>query len=158
MFVSVIGPKAYKLLASLVAPIKTGDKSYDELLKLMTDHHDPPPSETVQCYKFHTRMRKPGESIATVVAGLRALGQTCGFGDSLEDMIWGRLVCGVSDDCIQRRLLSETETRLDFKKALEIALGMEMADKNARELQSQSSAAARQLPGRQRDVCEVAQR
>ena len=37
-------------------------------------------------------------------------------------------------DNIQRRLLSEP--RLDFKKAMELALGLETAVKNARELQS----------------------
>ena len=156
VFLSVIGPKTYKLLASLVAPAKPGDKTYGELVELLSDHHNPPPSEIVQRYKFHTKVRGPGESIATFVAELRALGQTCGFGDSLEDMLRDRLVCGVNDDRIQRRLLSETERRLDFKRALEIALGAETADKNARELQSQRSAAARHPPKGQTDVCAVA--
>ena len=74
------------------------------------------------------------------MAGLRALGQTCGFGATLEDMIRDRLVCGVNDDKIQRRLLAVTETKLDFKKALELAGGIETAEKNARELQSRTRA------------------
>ena len=51
---------------------------------------------------------------------------------------------------IQRRLLSETE--LDLKKALELALGMETAAKNVRELQGTRRAAEPQLP---KDVCKV---
>ena len=47
----MIGPKAYKLLGSLIV----GDKTYEELVKVMTQHHNPPPSEIVQRYKFHTR-------------------------------------------------------------------------------------------------------
>ena len=45
-------------------------------------------------------------------------------------MLRDRLVCGVNDERIQRRLLAER--RLDFKKALELATAMEIADKNMR--------------------------
>ena len=48
-------------------------------------------------------------------------------------MIKDRLVCGVNDERIQRRLLAEN--RLDFKKALELATAMETADKNTRDIQ-----------------------
>lgn len=155
VLLSVIGPKAYKLLRSLVAPDKPGDKPYADLVKVMTEHHNPQPSEIVQRYKFHTRMQAPGESVATFVAELRALGQTCGFGDTLEDMLRDRLVCGVKDERIQRRLLAVTETKLDFKKAQELALSWETADKNSRELQSRTSAAG--APSRcQGDVGRVA--
>ena len=71
------------------------------------------------------------ETIASYVAELRALWQTCGFGDSLEDMLRDRLVCGVNDDRIQRRLLLEKEPRLDFKRALELANLIVTADKNS---------------------------
>ena len=72
--------------------------------------------------------------MATFVSELRTLAQTYNFGDSLGDMLRDRLVCGINDDYIQRRLLSEP--RLDFKKAMELTLGLETAVKNARELQS----------------------
>ena len=103
VLLSVFGPKAYKLLASLVAPSKPGDKSYAELVKTMEEHHCPAPSEIVQrfmLFMFHTRVRGTKETIASYVAELRALGQTCGFGDSLEDMLRNRLFCGVNDERI----------------------------------------------------------
>ena len=98
-------------------------------------------------------VRGPKESIANYVAELRALGQTCGFGDSLDDMLRDRLVCGVNDERVQRRLLSERETRLDFKRALELANMMESADKNSRELQSRASAGTQ--PQSQKEVYKV---
>ena len=36
------------------------------------------------------------------------------FGDSLEDMIRDRLVCGISEETIQKRLLAES--KLTYKK------------------------------------------
>ena len=104
IFLSVIGPKTYKLLCSLVSPNKPGDKSFAELVQALKSHYNPEPSEIVERYKFHTRFRKPGESVATFVSELRTLAQTCNFGDSLGDMLRDQLVCGINDDYIQRHL------------------------------------------------------
>ena len=49
---------------------------------------------------------------------LRALADHCNFGTNLEDMLGNRLVCGVMDDRIKRRLLAVSE--LSYKKAMEI--------------------------------------
>ena len=46
----------------------------------------------------------------------------------LEKMLRDRLVCGVNDERIQRRLLAESQ--LEFKKTMELATAMETADKN----------------------------
>ena len=51
-------------------------------------------------------------------------------------MLRDQLICGINDDRIQRRLLSETT--LNFKKAYEVAVGMENAVKNAKYIQQSS--------------------
>ena len=56
VFLTVIGPAAYRLLISLITPAKPGEKGYDDLVKTLTEHYDPAPSEIVQRYKFHTRI------------------------------------------------------------------------------------------------------
>ena len=94
----------------------------------LTEHYDRAPSEIVQRYKFHTRIRQPGKTITTFVAELRAIAQYCKFEDSLNDLLRDRLVCGVNEDNIQRRLLSEKVLTSD--KALEIAVSTETAKKN----------------------------
>ena len=50
-------------------------------------------------------------------------------------MLRDRLVCGINDAGIQRRLLSESE--LTYKKAFHMPLGVESAERNAKDLQSQ---------------------
>ena len=50
MLLSLMGPAAYKLLQSLIAPAKPNEKSYAELIGAMEKHHDPIPSEIVQRY------------------------------------------------------------------------------------------------------------
>ena len=39
IFLAVIGPNAYKLLSSLVAPEKPGEKTFTDLVDVMTQHH-----------------------------------------------------------------------------------------------------------------------
>ena len=71
-----------------------------------------------------------GETIAEYDAALRKLAATCEFGDALQDTLRDRLVCGLTHESVQRRLLSEKE--LTYAKAIEIARGMEAADKVVR--------------------------
>jgi hypothetical protein len=83
VFLAIIGPKDYKLLSSLLAPVKSREKSYAKLVQVLQRHHSPEPSEILQRYRFHSRFRKPGESISMFISELRALAQKCNFGDTL---------------------------------------------------------------------------
>ena len=47
-FLTVIGPGPYKLLRSLISPVKPTDKTYDELVKKLTEHDSPTPSQVMQ--------------------------------------------------------------------------------------------------------------
>ena len=59
----------------------------------------------------------------------------CDFGAFLEELLRDRLVCGIKDEHIQRRLLAEPN--LTFKKAQDIAQALESADRNTADLQQQ---------------------
>ena len=67
VLLAVIGPPTYKLLHNLVSPAKPGDKLYEELVVVMTEHHNPGLSEIVQRYKFHTRFSQQGESVGRIL-------------------------------------------------------------------------------------------
>ena len=51
VFLSVIGASNYKLLSSLVAPVKPGEKEYSALVDKLTEHFTPAPLEIVKHYK-----------------------------------------------------------------------------------------------------------
>lgn len=131
MFLAVVGPATYRL-HNLLFPAKPGDKSYGELVSTLTKHYSPTPSETVQRFKFNTRVRKPGESVSTYLAELRSIAEYCNYGMSLEAMLRDRLVCGINNEWIQQRLLAEA--KLTYTKALELAQGLETAAQNMKEL------------------------
>ena len=133
IFLVCVGAKTYKLVRSLVAPEDPKDKSYEDLAKLLQDHFMPKPSAVVERLKFNTRSQQPGETIGMFLAELRHLSEHCEFGITLDEMLRDRLVCGVRDIRIQRRLLAEP--KLTLKGALDLPLAFEAADKDASEIQ-----------------------
>ena len=133
IFLTTCGAATYKLLRSLAAPRKPADVSLTDLWKLASEHYHPKPSLAVQRFRFNSRERQAGESVAAYVAELRRLSEHCDFEDTLEDMLRDRIVCGIQDQRTQRRLLAES--KLTLKKAFEIAQAAESADTQVKELQ-----------------------
>ena len=112
IFLVSVGAKTYKLIRSLVAPEDPKEKSYADMAKLVQEHFKPKPSVIVERFKFNTRGQQQGETISVFLAELRRLSENCEFGATLDEMLRDRLVCGASDDKIQRRLLAEPNLTL----------------------------------------------
>eukprot|EP00731_Ephydatia_muelleri_P037001 Em0374g4a len=102
VLLSVCGGSVYQLIRNLVAPGKPADKSFSELVTLVRTHFRPSSSVTVQRYNFNSRSQRDGESVSQFVAELRKLSEHCDFGNTLEDMLRDRLVCGIRDIRVQR--------------------------------------------------------
>ena len=83
----------YKLLRSLLAPVKQGEKPFNDLVTKLNEHYNLAPSPIVQRYRYHSRSRAPGESVATFVAQLHSLSEHCKFDTVLEDMLRDCIVC-----------------------------------------------------------------
>ena len=72
--------------------------------------------------------------MSAFVAELRSLAEHCKFGANLDEMIRDRLVCGIKDPRIQRRLLQEPDS-LTYESAYKLAIAMETASKDVLDLQ-----------------------
>ena len=132
---TVCGPKNDHILRDLLAPKKQTEASYADIVKCLQTYFNPKQGVAIKRYKFNSRSQQTGESVSNFVAELRHLAIDCEFGDSLNEMLRDRLVCGVNDSRIQRCLLLESD--LDFDKALETAQAIEMADRDAEQLRGQ---------------------
>ena len=138
VFLSVVGPSTYRLLINLVSPDKLGEKSFADLVKLLTMHHNPTPSETIQRFKFHSRIRKTEETVATYVSELRSITEYCNFGSTLDEClgsfgVWRK----------QRHHTKQAvEAKQTFTKAMELSHGLESAARNAKELKPPSKSDA----------------
>ena len=121
MLLSVCGAQTYKLIRNLLAPQTPEAVEYDDIVKRVQDHVRPKPSVIQKRFRFNSLNRKEGESVADFVTELRRLSTDCAFGDTLSDMLRDRLVCGINEEKIQRRLLQEEDFQ-ESEKKLETAM------------------------------------
>lgn len=133
VLLSVMGAKTYNLLRSLSAPVKPAEKTFKEIVEVLQTHLNPKPLTIAERFRFHKRNQHKTESVSEYMAELRRLAEHCQFGDGLSDALRDRLVCGIHSESTQKRLLTERE--LTLARALEIAVSMETAAKDALELQ-----------------------
>ena len=98
----------YQLTRDLVSPAKPADKTFDEIVALVTSITAP--SHLLSCNSSSSTpaVRVEGR-LATFVAALRQLSEFCEFGETLNKMIRDRIVVGVSSEKIQLRLLAEPD-------------------------------------------------
>ena len=128
LLLSSCGTSTYKLIRNLLVPSKPASVTYKDIVDRVRAHYQPASSTPVERLKFHSRIRKPTETVSTFICQLRELSQRCAF-ENLDEMLKDRLICGIGDSRMQRRLLSESS--LTFTKAQDILLALEAADNNA---------------------------
>ncbi|KAJ8957173.1 hypothetical protein NQ318_007734 [Aromia moschata] len=104
----ICGPSTYDIIHSLIAPQAVADVDLKSILDKLAVHFLPRTSTVVARFIFHRRNQRPEENISSYVKELRRLAGDCGFADTiLEEMLRDRIVCGVHDENLQRRLLTE---------------------------------------------------
>ena len=96
------------VIRDLLALEKPADKAYTEIVAVMKQHLNPKPIIT-ECYKFHQRVQKEGESVACYFASLRKLAEHCNLGEFLDQVLCDKLVCGIQSKATQKKLLTEKE-------------------------------------------------
>ncbi|GFR81262.1 gamma-glutamyltransferase [Elysia marginata] len=134
VLLSSIGVKPYNILRSLTAPDLPSSKTYANLCQTLQSRYCPKPLEIVERFKFHKRSQETGENIADFIAAIKRLSEHCNFWAFLQTTLRNRFVCGLQDEAIQKRLLQERD--LTFEGATNLALAMEMANRDAHDLQS----------------------
>ena len=128
---SACGAATFKLVRIPVSSAEIETTSFSEIVQVLKDHFDPVPSAIMQRFKFNSRIRAAGESVSKYIAALRSLAEHCQYKDTLKEMLRDRLVCGINHDGIQQRLLAEKGLN---EKALELALVIESAEKDTKEM------------------------
>ena len=68
-----MGSATYKLLRNLIEPVKPKDKTFEQLVKALTDHYCPELVGIMERFRFYSRVRQSGEPVNEYVADLRPL-------------------------------------------------------------------------------------
>ena len=123
-----MGAGTYKLLQNLAAPADVNTWKIDEILGKLQAHFQPKVLVVMESYHFYQRIQKKNEAIIEYLAKLRRLAAKCNFGQFLERALRDKFVCGIKNEIILQRLLSELD--IIVTKALELTQAVEAADKN----------------------------
>ena len=100
-------------------------EKYADVLKKFEQFYTPKTNVTCERYRFFTRVQEPGEKVDHFVTALRSLAQTCDFQDIKDSLIRDRMILGVADQRLTKRLLAAGDP--DLTKALEICRSEEVA-------------------------------
>lgn len=137
---STMGASAYGLLRNLVQPEKPKDKSFQQIVAVLRRYYEPKPLVIAERFRFRKCVQKSNESASQFAAELQQLAAKCDFGDRLDESLRDGFVSGINNEACQRKLLSEDG--LTFAKALEIAMNMEIAQRDVQQLRKGDGAAA----------------
>lgn len=127
--ITVVGEPTYDLMCDLCAPDKPEEKSFTELVTIVEQHLEPRRSDIAERHIFRLRRQKAGEELGLYLQSLKHLASTCNFGDKLEENLRDQFVSGLAGDEMRSRLFAEKE--LDYKRAVELALALEAAERHA---------------------------
>ncbi|XP_055916618.1 uncharacterized protein K02A2.6-like [Eupeodes corollae] len=152
VFITLVGSEVYKVLKSLAAPALPSSKPFTELIGLLEQHYAPKHNKRAERFKFQKAKQEDGESISDFIIKLRNLAETCRFGDfiddsvsntaslrnlALEDALVDKFIVGLRNDRIQQNIL--TDDSRTFDKCCEIALNMEMSEREQRSMHPRGS-------------------
>ena len=117
----VLGPAVSQIAEKLPGVDKSKNKS---ILDALTKYFEPQKNETFERYKFNTAVQGE-DNIDAYLNRLRHLVSTCGFNDLTDALIRDRIVIGINDQGLRKRLLREKDLTLD--KAVDICRAAEQA-------------------------------
>ena len=107
ILLSSVGATTYSFLSDLTVLDAPSTKSLEEISTIFCKHYEPKRATIAERFHFHKREQAAGELFVEFEAALRKLAIHCAFGEYLEQALRDRLVCGLHNVTIQRRLLSE---------------------------------------------------
>ena len=96
ILLSVCSPATYRLIHNFASPKKPTELKFNDIMDLVTKHHNLKPFVIVQRYQFNTKKCHGGES------ELCHLSKHCSFGTSLNEMLHDQIVCRIEDLKIQQ--------------------------------------------------------
>ncbi|XP_045775110.1 uncharacterized protein K02A2.6-like [Maniola jurtina] len=129
LLITIVGEATYILMCDLCSPAHPESKSFDELVKLVSEHLEPKRSEIAERHVFRLRRQRPGESLTEYLHNLKHLATTCNFGTMLEENLRDQFVSGLANELMRSRIFAEKDIK--YKEAVELALALEAAEKHA---------------------------
>lgn len=120
---NAVGPAAVEVFNSFNLD-ENKKKVYVEIIKAFDEFCRPKTNELYETFVFHRRSQGVNEPFDQFLMDIKKLIRTCGFGELENRMLRDRIVCGVADKNLQKRLLEAD--KLDCDRAIDMARAAEV--------------------------------
>ena len=108
IFLNTIGAEAFKIYKSLDYPPAMDRKKLDTVISMFEAYANSYTNVTYERYVFNSRSQEGAETIDAYIRVVKDLASTCNFPpDIRDDLIRDRIVCGIRDNSLRKRLLRE---------------------------------------------------
>lgn len=87
VFLSVIGPAAYRVLKNILKPDLSKNKDYKTLTEKLTSHYHPIPIVISERFEFLKRNQKEREKVNNCMVAVKKLWTDCKFGIFLQNAL-----------------------------------------------------------------------
>lgn len=142
-FITCIGPEAIEIHSGLPFASEEDKGRIDKVLELWNNYCVGKTNTIYERYKFNNRVQEPGETIDAFASAVRKLAELCSFGALKEEMIRDRLVCGILDNGLRKKLLQEAD--LTLEKCMNYCKAAEAANSQLKEISSHGAEAVHQV-------------
>ncbi|XP_070537048.1 uncharacterized protein [Ptychodera flava] len=122
-FITCIGVDALDTHNSLPYQNEGEKGNIDKILELWTNYCAGTTNVIYERYVFNNRAQEQEESIEAYASVLRGLATTCNYGTLNDELIRDRIVCGLRENSVRRKLLQEAD--LTLTKCLDICKAAE---------------------------------
>ena len=137
MFLSVIGEDALEMFDGMDFTPETDRRILSKVVGKFEEFCIGETNETYERFIFNCRDQEENESIDQYVTVLRKLAQTCNFCSCLHDsLIRDRLVLGIRDESIRKKLLQEK--KLSLSRAIDVGRSGETTNIRLKELKNKT--------------------
>ncbi|KAL0809559.1 hypothetical protein ABMA28_011092 [Loxostege sticticalis] len=108
---------------------------YEDLLKEFDNYFEPKQNEIINTFNFNRRNQEEGESFDSFYSEIRKLIKSCIYQEQENRMLRDRIVMGIRDKNIQRKLLENRNLTLD--SALDQCRAAELSQEHIKIIQKQ---------------------
>jgi len=107
-----VGQNVFNRLRDTLAPTSIAEVGYATLLETLREQYQRTCNKYQARFKFSKRNRGTNESFNDYFLAIKRLSGDCQFGGSLEERLVERMICGIDNEEVTRRLISEEDLKL----------------------------------------------
>ncbi|KAJ8911607.1 hypothetical protein NQ315_015941, partial [Exocentrus adspersus] len=121
ILLNILNEEAYKLLYNLCLPVEPENKTYAELIPLLSEHFKPSVTVFAARYKFYNSRKSASESPKEWAARVKQLAVLCEFeNNQLDFVLRDHFIIAYDKGRVQDRLFEEKKS-ITLKEAVDLA-------------------------------------